>query len=123
MLFDQICDWENLLRATHKAAKGKKDKPTVSPFLFHKETALLTYGDRVQNHLSDLLERLIRAFYAPPTRKKELLLEVNVDLEILRHYIRLGFDLNLFKATQYHDFSNRIDEIGRMAGGWLKSLP
>lgn len=49
MLFDKICDWENLLMAAHRAAKGKKDKPAVSSFLFHKETELL----RLQRTLTD----------------------------------------------------------------------
>jgi len=81
-----------------------------------------TYGDRVQGMLSDLLELMIEAYYAPTHQKKPLLVKINILLEKLRYFFRLGFDLGLFDSTRYQDFAGRINEIGRMCGGWLKSL-
>jgi hypothetical protein len=49
-------------------------------------------------------------------------LSVNIRLEILRHYFRLCYDLGLYNSLKYKDFAERLDEIGRMTGGWLKSL-
>jgi hypothetical protein len=81
-----------------------------------------TLGDRIQNHLNDLLEILIKAYYAPATEKKQLLTQVNVRLEILRYYYRLGYERGHYSSLKYHDFAQKTDEIGRMTGGWLKSL-
>ncbi|MFM9951379.1 MAG: diversity-generating retroelement protein Avd [Saprospiraceae bacterium] len=81
-----------------------------------------TLADRIQDALSELLEELIRAYYAPMSIKKEKLQNINVRLEILRHYFRLCYDIGLYNSLKYKDFAERLDEIGRMTGGWLKSL-
>ena len=81
-----------------------------------------TLADRIQNGLTDLLEELVRAYYSPPDAKKALLAQVNIRLEILRHYFRLCYDLGLYSSLKYKDFAERLDEIGRMTGGWLKSI-
>ena len=81
-----------------------------------------TFGDRVQQLLTTVLELLIEAFYQPQEHKRATLLRVNITLEKLRHYLRLGFELGLYASPKYRDFAQRVDEIGRMTGGWLKSL-
>lgn len=81
-----------------------------------------TLADRIQNQLSDLLELYVKAFYAPKAEKKLLLVEANIQLEITRHYFRLGYDLGLYPSTQYQYFAEGLHEIGNMTGGWIKSL-
>ncbi len=79
-------------------------------------------GDRIQNQLSDLLELYIKAYYASSSDKKNLLEQANTQLEIIRHYFRLAYDLGLYHSRKYHFFAEQLHEIGRMTGGWLKSL-
>jgi hypothetical protein len=79
-------------------------------------------GDRIQNQLSDLLELYIEAFYKPASEKKSLLFKANIQLEILRHYFRLCYDLGLYSSRKYQFFAEKLDEIGRMTGAWIKSL-
>lgn len=81
-----------------------------------------TFGDRVQNQLADLLELLIEAYYSPQAKKKILLFQANIKLEKLRYYFRLGYDLGLYSSTHYQEFAARLQEIGRMLGGWLKHI-
>jgi hypothetical protein len=64
----------------------------------------------------------IEAAYSPPDAKKLILRQVNLKLEKLRFFFRLGFDLGLYKSSLYEDMIKKIDEIGRMTGAWLKSL-
>ncbi len=80
-------------------------------------------ADRIQNQLTDLLELYIEAFYASSNRKKTLLVRANVTLEKLRHLFRLSYELNLIHEKRYEDFSMKLNEIGKMTGGWLRSLP
>lgn len=82
-----------------------------------------TLADRIQNQLSDLLELYIEAYYIPGREKKRLLFKANIDLEKLRHYFRLSYELGLFPSTKYEEFAIRLNEIGKMTGGWLKALP
>ncbi len=81
-----------------------------------------TLGDRLQNHLCDLLESLIEAVYLPPAEKKPVLRQVNLRLEKIRFLFRLGYDLGLYHSPVYQRFVAQVDEIGRMTGGWLKTL-
>jgi hypothetical protein len=81
-----------------------------------------TLGDRIQQQLSDLLELYVHAYYAPKSEKHALLVKANVQLEIIRHYFRLGYDLGLYASTQYQYFAEALHEIGNMTGGWIKSI-
>lgn len=60
--------------------------------------------------------------YAPKAEKNALLLKANIQLEIIRHYFRLGYDLGLYASTKYQYFAETLHEIGSMTGGWIKSL-
>ena len=41
----------------------------------------------------------------PKAEKKALLIQANIQLEITRHYFRLGYDLGLYASTQYQHFA------------------
>jgi hypothetical protein len=43
-------------------------------------------------------------------------------LKKIRFFFRLGYDLGLYNSARYKFFAEKVDEIGRMTGGWLKSL-
>lgn len=79
-------------------------------------------GDRIQNIISDVMETLIEAYYINAEEKKAKLLSVNVEIEKLRYYIRLCYDSGYFNSFKYKEIIEKINEIGRMAGGWIKSL-
>lgn len=40
-LYEQVCDFQNLLRAAQNAQRGKRDKPNVAKFNFHLERELI----------------------------------------------------------------------------------
>jgi len=79
-------------------------------------------GDRIENHILDLLELFIKAFYSPKNHKVNLLRDANLKLEVLRHLVRLCFEMKYFNVHKYETMSKSINEIGAMTGGWLKSL-
>ena len=81
-----------------------------------------TLGDRIQGQLSDILEVLIEAYYVPAGRKRALLERTNILLEQSRHYCRMCYDLGLYNSLKYEDLARRLNEVGRMNGGWLKTL-
>ena len=76
-------------------------------------------GERIERHLYDLLETLIRAKYT--RQRQELLEKANLLLEILRFQMRLAKDLQCLKVESYGFATKAIDEIGKLVGGWLRS--
>ncbi|MCZ8117220.1 MULTISPECIES: diversity-generating retroelement protein Avd [Microcystis] len=78
-----------------------------------------TAGDRIVNQLYDLLEGLIKAKYEK--NKLNALINLNVQLDILRHQTRLILDFQLIDLKRYQYVSQKIDEIGIELGGWIKT--
>ena len=82
-----------------------------------------TFGERVDRLTLDCLEHTLEAIYAAPPAKAAPLRRVNLNLEKLRVFWRLIADRGWISQQQLLFVSQRLDEIGRMIGGWLKSLP
>ena len=82
-----------------------------------------TLGDRINNHVLDLLEQYVAAYYTGKALSKvEILTKNNLQLERLRFLIRLAHDFKLFSNQRYGYISGLVDEIGKMTGGWIKQL-
>lgn len=56
--------------------------------------------------------------------KKTTAQQMDVELEILRTFIRLAADKNLkyLPLNKYENWAKMLNEIGRMLGGWIKSM-
>jgi len=76
-------------------------------------------GDRLVATALDIQLRLVDAAYA--RHKAPILTEVNGMLNRLRYLVRIAKDLKLFSIDAYGHAAERIDEIGRMTGGWKKA--
>ena len=81
-----------------------------------------TLGGRLDNSLAALLDRLVRARYEPHQRGDHLR-RANRRIERLRFQFRLARDLGCLSTKSYGFALRSLDEIGRMVGGWLRSLP
>lgn len=67
-----------------------------------------------------MLEQIIRANRSRD--KRALLYAIDTELEILRTQMRLAMELQFLPFTKYEAWSGHLAEIGRMLGGWLKSV-
>ena len=75
----------------------------------------------VQQTALRLQEQLIAAAYADEPLPE--LRQADVTLATLRVYLRLCRDLQLLKFNQYEHGQRMVDEVGRLMGGWRKSVP
>lgn len=82
-----------------------------------------TFGQRLDNLTIDALLIVVRALHVDRARKRSLLQELNLVLEQLRVLWRLVHDQRWISQQQLLFVIGRIDEVGRMTGGWLKTLP
>lgn len=51
-----------------------------------------------------------------------MLLRANSQLDLLKLLIRLARDIKAIKQSQYLLLEERLQEVGKMLGGWLRSL-
>jgi four helix bundle protein len=56
--------------------------------------------------------------------KKTTAQQIDIELETLRTFIRLASDkqLKYLSIKKYENWSKMLNEIGRMLGGWIKSM-
>ena len=52
--------------------------------------------------------------------KKTTLQDIDIELDTLRHFIRLGNGLGFLPFKKYEVWSRQLNEIGKMLGGWIK---
>lgn len=81
-----------------------------------------TLWQRCQNTCLDVLQGLIATGYVPPDKRAEKLQRLSESIDLLRVLIRLCFDTKVLSQKTYISLQQEIDDIGRMLGGWLKSL-
>lgn len=74
----------------------------------------------IKRCMDTLLERCIEAkkkYY-----KKTTLQDMDVELAKLKTYIRLSMELKYLSMHKYQVWSEMLVEIGKMLGGWLKTV-
>ncbi len=76
-------------------------------------------GDRLSTRALDLVELLTAAAYT--SDKTAVLDQANTAVNSLRIVLRIAFTLELMGAGSEEYAAERLEEIGRMIGGWRKS--
>ncbi len=85
----------------------------------HKRYSL---GASTEQTTLSLLEHLLMAKHAPKAHKATCLIRAQAQLETLRFKLRLYLELKLANGTRLMQLQAQLQEIGRMLGGWLKSV-
>lgn len=73
----------------------------------------------IKHCMDQILELIISAnkhYY-----KKSTLQDLDIEVDKLRKYIRLSYNLKFLPLKKYDVWSDKVDEIGRMVGGWIES--
>ena len=78
-----------------------------------------TLGDRMINSSLDLYLLLVEAQYSRD--KRRILKQANLELEKLRHLLRLSQELTDLSLKSYHYICAELDRVGKMIGGWQKN--
>lgn len=77
---------------------------------------------RCENTTLEILEGLIRVSHLSQDKRLEPLIQVSVLVDTLRVLIRLSFEVKAISEKKYLFFQQMLEEIGKMLGGWIKSL-
>jgi len=72
----------------------------------------------LQGGLTRMLVGIVAANH-DPARRQEIIRRIDIDLEGVRTLLRLSHDLKLVPTKQYGVLAARLDEVGRLLGGWL----
>ena len=73
----------------------------------------------IKSSMHQLLQLIIRA--NKKFHKKTTLQDADIEIDVLRHFIRLSMELEFLTFKKYEYWSKLINEIGKMMGGWIKA--
>jgi hypothetical protein len=99
-----------LYRALHDLQKGIPKMERYSLWSRVEATAL------------QMLEGFVHAGYLPLEQRAQKLTRLAAEVDMLRMFIRLTVDIKVLPLKKVVPLQERLDEIGRMLGGWIKSV-
>jgi hypothetical protein len=77
-----------------------------------------SFSSRIDNLALDIIEAIVEARYS--SEKQAILRRIDLNLEKLRVLLRMCCDLHYLDTKGYEFASKKIDEAGKMVGGWRK---
>ncbi|MDO8430371.1 MAG: diversity-generating retroelement protein Avd [Candidatus Taylorbacteria bacterium] len=81
-----------------------------------------TLWQKCENLLIEVLEGILFASQQSKSEKLPTLEKTSVKLNFLRVCVRLMKDIKAIDIKKYIIIEANLDEIGRMLGGWIKSV-
>lgn len=81
-----------------------------------------TIGSRLDRIFLDLLELLFAAIYLPKDKKLEIAIKSVKNIDLLKFYLRLCWEMQLLDNSKFQILSVKMEEIGRMAWTWKNNL-
>jgi hypothetical protein len=91
--------------------------PITAQFPRHHRFGL---ARRTEDRAYDFYEQIVRAAKADSPGR--YLYEADIQLTQLTTYLRRSYHLRLLTAKQYGEGTKRTAEMGRLLGGWLKTI-
>jgi hypothetical protein len=83
----------------------------------------LTLGAKIDDIFLSILELIFRACFAYDKFEKLSLISQAIGKnDLLKFFLQIGWEHKMLNHEQYGQFILYLDEIGRMLGGWKKSL-
>jgi hypothetical protein len=81
-----------------------------------------TLGAKIENYLLNILELLLLASSSVKDKKLPCLQQANIKFDTLKILIRLAYEIKVLDEKKYLMIQKYIQEIGKMLGGWQRSL-
>lgn len=81
-----------------------------------------TIGARIENKFLDLLELTYIAYFTKRENKEEKISRCILILDTLKFLVSVAWEGKLVSDKQCEDIALKLEEVGRMFGGWKKNL-
>ncbi|MBU3901275.1 four helix bundle protein [Patescibacteria group bacterium] len=104
---------------------GKEKEAYQSWQALHRNfprTERFSLGQKISQTFIEVLELTFTASYLSPEQKIILLTKASSRLDVLKFFVQLAWESKLMPTEKYLELSKKLEEIGRMLGGWRKGL-
>lgn len=79
-------------------------------------------GKRCEEYILVFMELILRAVGLQKCQKLRLLEQANGRFDVLKVLFRMARELKMLDNKKYLSLEQKIQEIGKMLGGWIRSL-
>jgi len=79
-------------------------------------------GQKIENTILEILEFSLQAASASKQEKTALLKTTDIKLNLLKILIRLANEIKAIDNKKYLILQEKLQEIGKMIGGWMRYL-
>lgn len=79
-------------------------------------------GKRCEEHILSFMTSILMAVGLQKSQKLKILEEASGRFDVLKVLLRMARELKMLDNKKYLSLGEKIQEIGRMLGGWMKSL-
>lgn len=86
------------------------------------KTARYTLGARIESKFLDLLETAYTAYFSSKDKKIEKISNCILISDILKFLLSAAWEAKFISHKQYAEIAVKLDEIGKMLGGWKRGL-
>ncbi|HNB51091.1 MAG TPA: diversity-generating retroelement protein Avd [Anaerolineales bacterium] len=76
-------------------------------------------AERIQHLALDFQDSLVAAGKTKRDKRRAWLSRADIQLEQLRHWIRMARDLHLLNLGQYEHVSRMTTDVGNLLGSWI----
>jgi hypothetical protein len=81
-----------------------------------------TLGAKIDSLFLEVIEGIIKASISDKLEKLISLKNASVKLDLLKFFLQISWEIKSLDNKKYIKLSERLNEIGKMLGGWIKSL-
>lgn len=87
-----------------------------------RKGARYTIGARIENKFLDLVELSYIAYFTEKAAKAEKISQCILITDTLKYLIATAWEGKLITNQQFEEVATKLEEIGKMLGGWRNSL-
>jgi len=79
-------------------------------------------GGKIEDYFLGLLENIFISIYLPTESKIPKLIIAISKLDGVKFFLQIAWENKCLKDDRYLNLSEKLEEIGKMLGGWKKGL-
>lgn len=92
-------------------------------FLLHfPKTSRYNLGNKIDSLFVEIAELLVSASHLSKNQKIPFVQKAIFKLNLLKFFLQVSWEIKALDNKKFIALSEKLDEIGRMIGGWLKHL-
>lgn len=85
-------------------------------------TSRYTLGMKIDALFLDVIELVFTASYEQTQEKIRKIGNANAKLGVLKFFLQIAWEIRMMDTKRYVSLSEKLDEIGRILGGWKRGL-